>query len=110
MTPFDVLEAIAGEFPDPQEAMPWLQKLGARHWRVDGMADIRRLAFAIGYDLSMEGDNYSTVAGYVLWHLGRVPETGDRIEHDDLAFTVTRMDGRRIAELEIEALDDKGAR
>lgn len=110
VTPFDVLEAIAGEFPDPQEAMPWLQKLGARHWRVDGMADIRRLAFAIGYDLSMEGDNYSTVAGYVLWHLGRVPETGDRIEHDDLAFTVTRMDGRRIAELEIEALDDKGAR
>ncbi|MEN6542973.1 TerC family protein [Parvibaculum sp.] len=108
VTPIDVLEAIAGEFPDPQDVAPWLQKLGEGHWRVDGMADIRRLAFAIGHDLSVEGDNYSTVAGYVLWHLGRVPETGDRIENDDLAFTVTKMDSRRIAELEIEALDAAG--
>ena len=108
VTPFDVLEAIAGEFPDAQDEKPWLQKLGAGHWRVDGMADIRQLAFAIGRDLSMEGDNYSTVAGYVLWYLGRVPETGDRVEHDNLAFTVTKMDSRRIAELEIEALHSNG--
>lgn len=109
VTPFDVLEAITGEFPDRQGETPWLEKLREGRWRVDGTADIRRLAFALGRELSMEDDSYSTAAGYVLWHLGRVPETGDRLEYDGLAFTVTKMDNRRIAEIEIEVPETSAA-
>src|SRR3546814_3325808 len=65
-------------------------------------ADVRHLAVGIGRDREMMGDNYSTIAGYVMWYLGRLPELGDRLERDNLAFTVTRMEGRRIAELEIK--------
>lgn len=101
VTSTDMLEAIAGEFPDEEDGH-WLTKLGEGHWRVEGWADVRHLAVAIGRDLAMQGDNYSTIAGYVMWYLGRLPELGDRLERDDLAFTVTKMEGRRIAELEIE--------
>lgn len=102
VTSTDMLEAIAGEFPDEEDDGQWLTKLGEGHWRVEGWADVRHLAVAIGRDLAMQGDNYSTIAGYVMWYLGRLPELGDRLERDDLAFTVTKMEGRRIAELEIE--------
>jgi CBS domain containing-hemolysin-like protein len=106
VTPVDMLEAIAGEFPADENESPWLVNLGEGHWRVEGFADVRRLAFAMGRELTMRGDSYSTIAGYVMWHLGKVPEAGDRIEHDGLAFTVTKMEGRRIAELEIEDIPD----
>ncbi len=102
VTSTDMLEAIAGEFPDEEDGEHWLTKLDEGRWRVEGWADVRHLAVGIGRDLEMLGDNYSTIAGYVMWYLGRLPELGDRLERDNLAFTVTKMEGRRIAELEIE--------
>ena len=102
VTSTDMLEAIAGEFPDEESGVHWLTELGEGHWRVEGWADIRHLAVAIGRDLAMQGDHYSTIAGYVMWYLGRLPELGDRLERDGLAFTVTKMEGHRIAEIEIE--------
>ncbi|MGB3809220.1 MAG: TerC family protein [Parvibaculum sp.] len=102
VTSTDMLEAIAGEFPDDEDGEHWLTKIGDGHWRVEGWSDVRHLSVAIGRDLATQGDNYSTIAGYVMWYLGRLPELGDRLERDDLAFTVTKMEGRRIAELEIE--------
>lgn len=102
ITPADILEAIAGEFPeDAEDNQPWLEKLEDGRWRVEGWADVRRLSFEIGRPLEMSGDDFSTIAGYVMWYLGRVPELGDNVEHDGLIFTVTGMEGRRITSVEI---------
>ncbi|GAA1328219.1 hemolysin family protein [Leucobacter albus] len=47
-----------------------------------------------------EADDYDTIAGYVLLHLGRIPEAGDEVLLPDGAtLRVERMDGRRIARL-----------
>jgi len=53
-----------------------------------------------------DGDDYDTVAGYVLLELGRIPEVGDEVPLRDAAgedtgsvLRVERMDGRRIARL-----------
>ena len=100
VTSTDMLEAIAGEFPDEDEEH-WLTKVGEGHWRVEGWADMRHLNVAIGRDLELQGDDYSTIAGYVMWFLGRIPELGDTLMRDGLVFTVTKMDGRRISEVEI---------
>lgn len=105
VTPIDMLEAIAGDFPD-DDGDHWFVQLGENHWRAEGWADIRRLALAIGHDLTIIGDSYTTIAGYVMWHLGRVPELGDRIEHDGLSLSVTRMERRRITEVEIRVVDE----
>ncbi|MDO8288700.1 MAG: TerC family protein [Parvibaculum sp.] len=106
VTSTDMLEAIAGEFPDEDEDH-WLKKLGEGHWRVEGWADMRHLGVAMGRELSMQGDDYSTIAGYVMWFLGRIPELGDTLTRDNLVFTVTKMDGRRISEIDIrDATED----
>lgn len=47
-----------------------------------------------------DGDDYDTIAGYVLFELGRIPEVGDQVALPDGAtLRVERMDGRRIARL-----------
>ena len=48
-----------------------------------------------------EGDDYETVAGFVLSRLGRVPTEGEQFTHNGLRIAVTRVDGNRIEEIRI---------
>ena len=45
--------------------------------------------------MQAEGD-YHTLAGFVLWELGHVPQIGERLDWQGLRFEVIDMDGRRI--------------
>ena len=47
-----------------------------------------------------EGD-YQTVAGFILDHLGRIPEEGEKFEFKDLSLTVKAMSGVRIDTVEL---------
>ena len=39
---------------------------------------------------------FTTVAGFVLHQLGRIPHTADHFDWDGLRFEVVDMDGRRV--------------
>jgi putative hemolysin len=66
---------------------------------VDGLLNLDDFAEVTGLTLA-EGP-YETVAGYVLAHLGRLPEVGDTIEAEGRTLTVLELDGRRIARLSV---------
>jgi len=106
VTPIDVFEAIAGEFPDEDET-PDIVQLDDRHWRVDGAADLHHLEQVLNTDGLVDDDEgYSTLAGYLLERFGHLPAAGDRCElvrpHASYVFEVERLEGRRIAGVRIE--------
>ena len=106
VTPIDVFEAIAGEFPDEDE-LPDIEDLGNGRWRVDGGADLLHLELLLQADgLVDEGEDYTTIAGFMLARFGHIPEVGDRctLDHENVTFqfTVERLEGRRIASVLIE--------
>ncbi len=106
VTPIDVFEAIAGEFPDEDET-PDIVALDDHHWRVDGAADLHHLEQVLNVDgLVDEDEDYSTMAGYLLERFGHLPAVGDHCElvqpHATFGFTVRQLEGRRIASVEIE--------
>ena len=111
VTPIDVFQAIAGEFPDEDE-VPDIQEIEDGRWRVDGAADLLHLELLLQTDgLADEDDDYSTVAGFMLARFGHLPEVGDRCEldggHAAFMFTVERMEGRRIASVLIERVPSR---
>jgi len=53
----------------------------------------------MGVDLP-EGD-YETIGGLVMERLGRIPRSGDVVEAGDYRIRVTRMDRRRVGQVEI---------
>src|SRR5690606_7985211 len=74
VTPIDIFETIAGEFPDEDEA-PDIIDQGDGRWRVDGAADLHHLEHILHTDgLVDEHEEYSTLAGYLLSRFGRLPE------------------------------------
>ncbi|HUG57097.1 MAG TPA: TerC family protein [Candidimonas sp.] len=106
VTPIDVFEAIAGEFPDEDET-PDIVAEDENRWRVDGAADLHHLELILNTDDLVDDDEgYSTLAGYLLERFGHLPQVGDSCElkqaHATFTFTVLRLDGRRIATVQIE--------
>jgi putative hemolysin len=57
----------------------------------------------LNFDLP-EGDDYETVAGFVLSRLGRLPEEGEQFTYNGLRIAVVRVDGNRIEEVHITRL------
>jgi putative hemolysin len=101
LTVEDVLEQIVGEIEDEFD-----EKLPAAHpladWKdLDGATSIRDLASIHGIELPANG-GFETIAGYMLFKLGHIPQAGESVEFDGRRFTVTNMDRNRIATVRIE--------
>ena len=67
-------------------------------WLFDGMLPIDDLRSVIGLeDLPGEIEGtFETLGGFVMMHLGRVPEVSEHFEWGGLRFEVLDMDGRRV--------------
>ena len=96
-TPIDILGGIAGDLPEAgNEDVPEATRREDGSWLIDGMMDIER-AETLLERRDMRGDHdFNTLAGFVLWRLGRLPHAGDAIEWEGLRFEVIDMDGRRV--------------
>ena len=47
-----------------------------------------------------ESDDYETIAGFILYLLGHIPEVNERIEYKSLRLVVTNMRGIKIGEVQ----------
>ncbi|MFT4019969.1 MAG: TerC family protein [Acinetobacter sp.] len=101
VTPIDILEAIAGEFPDEDELEAAAESLEDGSLMIDASTDIRHISLLLGRDLVDESEEYSTLSGYLLMHLGRLPENGDVVEADGYLFEIVTMDGHKIEKVHI---------
>ena len=105
VTPSDILTAIAGELPEAAKEEP--AEAIARDdssWLVDGSMSIDDVERLLGQGNMRSGDDYTTVAGFVLAQLGHLPATGENFRWRGLRFEVVDMDGRRIDKLLIQRL------
>lgn len=106
VTPIDIFEAIAGEFPDEDE-MPDIRAVGDHQWLVDGAADIHHLEQVLEIEGLVDDDEeYSTLGGYLLERFGHLPEANDSCDLEwgpyRFVFTVLKIEQRRIALVRIE--------
>jgi putative hemolysin len=67
-------------------------------WLISGSANADLLEDRLGINLTGDRD-YSTVAGFALGVLKRLPATGEIFDHDGWRFEVVDLDGRKIDKL-----------
>jgi CBS domain containing-hemolysin-like protein len=104
LTPIDILEAIAGEFPDEDE-QPAIRQQAPGVWEADGTADLHLLQQMLDTDaLVSEDADYSSLAGFLLARFETLPEAGQAVEVDGLRYEILEVAGRRIARVAIRRL------
>ncbi|MDU4554866.1 MAG: CNNM family cation transport protein YoaE, partial [Enterobacter sp.] len=95
VTPLDVLEAIAGEFPDADET-PEIVADGDG-WLVKGTTDLHALSHTLGVENVVNDDeDIATVAGLVISVNGQIPRIGDVLELPPLQITIVEANDYRV--------------
>lgn len=59
------------------------------------------MSLLLGCHLVDESEQYSTLSGYILFHLGHLPESGATLTSDGHIFEVVTMDGHKIDKVHI---------
>jgi len=96
VTRTDLLEAIAGDLPDlDTEAEPKVTRHDDGSLLIDATMPITEVADLLGIRDLSRGD-FLTLAGFVLFRLDHVPQTGEHFTWLGQRFEVVRMEGRRI--------------
>lgn len=106
VTPLDVLEAIAGEFPDEDET-PEIIKQGD-DWLVEGTASLHQLRLELDNpDFLIDADQF-TIGGYIISQLADMPQVNEQIEIEGFLFTILETSQSRILKLKVEKVVNVG--
>lgn len=99
----DVLEQIVGDIEDEydfDEAHDNIRLDSTGRYRVKARTEIEDFNLAFGTHFSDE--EFDTVGGLILRHLGRVPKRNEAVEIEGVRFQVLRADSRRIYTLLVD--------
>jgi CBS domain containing-hemolysin-like protein len=86
----DILEELVGEIQDEYDTeTPLIERVDDRKYRVQGSVTLVSLNEILPRPLP-EDEAYVTLAGMLIDIVGRIPNVGESIEHDDYVFTVIK--------------------
>ena len=101
----DILEELVGEIWDEHdEVIETFQKQPDGSYLIACSADLDDM-----YDLfQVKGAcDAATVSGWVLEQVGRVPEVGDHFTAEGLDATVTKVEHRRVLEIQVRVIEEE---
>ena len=102
----DIIEEIVGEIRDEfDEEEAAIRKLPDGSYSIDGRIPIGVVNDALGSEF--ESEDFDTIGGLVLGHLGRAPEVGDEVRLDGYLLRVDEVEGPRIAQVVARELPEE---
>ncbi len=107
----DVLEEIVGEIVDESDKEPVNDILRVDEFTADvlGTTHIDRLNEELGLDLA-ESDDFDTIAGMIVNSLGRIPKSGESIQHGNVQIDVLQASRRRVERVRVGVVEDTNGR
>jgi putative hemolysin len=105
----DVVEAIVGRLPERgvRQHYPEIISREDGSWLVDAQVDFKETAREIGLILPGEEEpenRFQTIGGFVLHHLGHIPEEGEKVVWNSFRFEIVAMERQRIDKLLVSRL------
>jgi CBS domain containing-hemolysin-like protein len=94
----DILEEIVGEIEDEdieqEEIIEIVEGRGGYYYDVLGSTEIDKIERL--FDMELEGEDYTTIAGLVVTDTGHVPKVGDTLILRGLKIEVLKADDKRL--------------
>ena len=108
LTMEDVMEQLVGDIWDENDEIePEVVELSDGTIEVDGDMRIEDFFDEVEFDDSEVDNDNATVGGFVVEQLGHYAEPGDKVDFENLSFTVLETDNRRIERLKVEVLPEE---
>lgn len=99
----DILEALVGDFNEPNPDEPQINQRDDGSWLADGQMSFYEFA----YEFNIQGFDknkikFDTLAGLAMSILKRIPEPGEKFTWKEFEFEIVDLDGNRIDKLIIK--------
>ena len=98
----DLVEEVMGDIEDEYDTIySKIKKIDESTYLVDGMATLDELNLKL--DLQLYSENYDTLSGYLIDHMGSIPQENDdrTIELDHLVFKLESVKNKRIDKVKL---------
>ena len=106
----DILEELVGEIEDEDTSQEEIAEIVAgadnSYYDVLGSVEIGKIERL--FDMEIEDDDFTTIAGLVINELGQVPKTGDKLNFRGLDAEVLQADEKRINLLRLRRANHDG--
>ncbi len=101
----NIIEEIVGEIHDEDEMdeQDDYVQMDANTYSIDARLNLIELNERLGTELDAE--NIDTIGGFVVDHLGRVPERGTQFTYRGIRFTIFEADERRVRRIHLQMPD-----
>lgn len=104
ITLHDLIENIVGDIPEKfEKPEPEIFERKDKSYLVDGSIEIKKLSELLLIEFT--ATDYTTLGGFLMEQLGKIPEVGDTINYASYKFEVMDMDGKRVDKVLIEKLN-----
>lgn len=106
----DILEGIVGDIPGIDEMdEPTVIELNDGSWLIDSGYSIDKFKdlFEIEELNDKKEDNFTTIAGFILSYLNKIPETGEEFSWKNFDFEIVDMNGHHIDKVLVRKMKKK---
>ena len=93
VTIFDLVEEIVGEVGQDE---PQAMQRQDGSWLLDGMLPVDEFKEIFNIRKLPDEEEYETLGGFVMTHLGHIPTASDQFEWNGMCFEVMDMDDKRV--------------
>jgi putative hemolysin len=107
ITLHDIMENIIGDVPEEgEDSEPDIFVRDDKSYLINGDAPVEILDGILeNYLTDYENIDYSTVAGFVLSHINKIPQVGDKFEYSGFLIEIVDIDGKRVDKILITKKD-----
>ena len=107
VTMTDILEAVVGALPDTHggDGDAPVEEVSDGSWVMEGSLPLEDVKMHLHLHELPGEEDVTTLGGFLMTRLGRVPQVADFIEYGGYRFEVVEMDGRRVDKVAILRAD-----
>src|SRR6185436_16863078 len=98
----DVVAELVGDVAELGRKVEEVKLLPGGRFELPGTAQLADLRERLDMEFDLKDDEVSTIAGYLMVRLGRVPEKGDRVAVGHYEVKVEEVDGPRVVKVRVE--------
>ncbi len=98
----DLVEEVMGDIEDEYDPIYYkIKKVDDSTYLIDGLATLDEINLKL--DLQLYSENYDTLSGYLIDHMGSIPQENDdrTIEIDNLVFKLESVKNKRIDKIKL---------
>ena len=97
----DILEKVIGEIvANRKRDTPHVEQLSSNEWHIDARVLISEVNIALNTQIPT--DRCDTIGGFILMLLGRLPQTGEKVEYEGFEFNIDQVFKYRISDIRVK--------